>query len=343
MLYVGLDVHKEFCQACVIDERGRVLSNDKFPSTHESLDVFLAGIKHAKFVLESTGIWEYIYEGIEDRGFEVVLAHPLKVRAIAEARVKTDKVDAETLAQLLRADLIPRSWVPSRDIRDLRQLVRQRTYLARQSTSFKNRISAELLRRGVRRPPELKTSFTKKDIERMRSLDVPTINSNLDCLERIQAQIEVMNQQLLVEFKRRPDAQLIATVPGIGYYGALLIHAEIDDINRFPDPEHLAAYAGLVPTVRQSASTVHYGGISKEGSAYLRWILTEAVHSHKNLHAGSLLAKFHSKIEKRRGKNKATIATARKLAHIIYWMLKTSEPYHSQGLNPVNKPARTSA
>ena len=149
MLYIGLDVHKEFCQACVIDERGRALSNERFPSTHESLDVFLAGIKDAKFVLESTGIWEYIYEGIEDRGFEVVLAHPLKVRAIAEARVKTDKVDAETLAQLLRADLIPRSWVPSRDIRDLRQLVRQRAYLARQSTSFKNRISAELLRRGA--------------------------------------------------------------------------------------------------------------------------------------------------------------------------------------------------
>jgi transposase len=343
MLYIGLDVHKEFCQACVIDERGRALSNERFPSTHESLDVFLAGIKHAKFVLESTGIWEYIYEGIEDRGFEVVLAHPLKVRAIAEARVKTDKVDAETLAQLLRADLIPRSWVPSRDIRDLRQLVRQRVYLSRQATSFKNRISAELLRRGVRRPLELKTSFTKKDVERMRSLDIPSVTSNLDCLERIQAQIEEMNMQLQDEFHRRPDAQLIATVPGIGYYGALLIHAEIDDINRFPDPESLAAYAGLVPTVSQSASTVHYGGISKEGSAYLRWVLTEAVHSHKNLHAGSNLAKFHSRIEKRRGKNKATIATARKLVHIIYWMLRTREPYHSQGFNPVLKPARTSA
>ena len=264
MLYVGLDVHKEFCQACVIDERGRTLSNERFPSTHESLDVFLAGIKHAKFVLESTGIWEYIYEGIEDRGFEVVLAHPLKVRAIAEARVKTDKVDAETLAQLLRADLIPRSWVPSRDIRDLRQLVRQRTYLVRQSTSFKNRIHAELLRRGIRRPPELKKPFTKKDIARMRSLDIPTVTSCLDCLERIQAQVDEMNRQLLDEFQRRPDAQLIETVPGIGYYGALLIHAEIDDIDRFPEPEKLAAYAGLVPTVRQSASTVHYGGISKE-------------------------------------------------------------------------------
>jgi len=75
---------------CVVDDRGRALSNEKFPSTHESLDVLLAGIKDAKFVLESTGIWEFIYEGIEKRGFDVVLTHPLKVRAIAEARVKTD-------------------------------------------------------------------------------------------------------------------------------------------------------------------------------------------------------------------------------------------------------------
>ena len=97
MLYIGLDVHKEFCQACVIDEHGRVLSNEKFSSTQDELDRFLAGFKDAKFVLESTGIWEFIYEGIEKRGFEVQLAHPLKVRAIAEAKVKTDKVDAETL------------------------------------------------------------------------------------------------------------------------------------------------------------------------------------------------------------------------------------------------------
>ncbi len=98
MVYVGLDIHEEFCQACVIDSSGEVLSNERFPSTQGDLDEFLDRFEDAKFVLESTGIWEFFYEGIERRGFEAVLAHPLKVRAIAEARVKTDKVDAETLA-----------------------------------------------------------------------------------------------------------------------------------------------------------------------------------------------------------------------------------------------------
>jgi transposase len=226
MAYVGLDIHKEFCQAAVIDKSGRVLSNERFSSTQEELDEFLDQFKKAKFVLESTGIWEFFYEGIENRGFEAVLAHPLKVRAIAEARVKTDKVDAETLAQLLRTDLIPRSWVPSKDMRDLRQLVRQRAYLTRQSTSLKNRIHAELLRRGVRRPGGMLKPFSKKHVAWMRSLDFPTVDSCLFCLENIQAQIEELNAMLLDEFERRPDAQLIATIPGIGFYGALLTRGD---------------------------------------------------------------------------------------------------------------------
>jgi len=337
MLYIGLDVHKEFCQACVIDESGRALSNERFSSTNEELDRFLDRFQDAKFVLESTGIWEFIYEGIERRGFEAVLAHPLKVRAIAEARVKTDKVDAETLAQLLRADLIPRSWIPPKDIRDLRQLVRQRAYLVRQASRFKNRIHAEILRRGVRRPENLKTPFAQRSIRWMRSLDIPTVTSCLNCLESVQVQVQEINAQLLVEFERRGDAQLIATVPGIGFYGALLILAEVDDVRRFHHPEKLCAYAGLVPTVSQSASSVKYGSISKDGSAYLRWILTESVHVHTRYEPGSQLSRFHARIAKRRGKRVATVATSRKLLRIIYWMLVRHEPFHSHGFNPVKR------
>ena len=266
-----------------------------------------------------------------------MLAHPLRVRAIAEARVKTDKVDAETLAQLLRADLIPRSWIPPKDIRDLRQLVRQRAYLVRQAARFKNRIHAEVLRRGVRRPENLKTPFAQRSIRWMRSLSIPTVTSCLNCLEYVQAQIEETNIQLLEEYNRRPDAQLIATVPGIGFYGALLILAEVDDVRRFHHPEKLCAYAGLVPTVSQSASSVKYGCISKDGSAYLRWILTESVHVHTRYEPGSQLSRFHARLTKRRGRRVATVATSRKLLRIIYWMLVRHEPFHSHGFNPVKR------
>jgi transposase len=343
MLYVGLDVHKEFCQASVLDENGKELSNEKFLSTNDALDEFLDRFEDAKFVLESTGIWEFIYEGIERRGFEAVLAHPLKVRAIAEAKIKTDKVEARTLAHLLRADLVPCSYIPSKDIRDLRQLVRQRTFLVQRQTSFKNKVHAEMTRRGIRRPDYLKTPFSNKSIEWMRSLNIVTININLDCIQAIQDQIESMNEKLYQEYQKRPEAQLISSFPGIGYYGALLIWAEIADIHRFKDPEHLSSYAGLTPTVSQSASTVHYGAISKEGSKHLRWILIESVHVHIRYNPDSQLSKFHSKIEKKKGNQRATTAAARKLLHVLFWMLQNNEPYHSHGFNPVRKPAAQTA
>lgn len=127
------------------------------------------------------------------------------------------------------------------------------------------------------------------------------MDSCLCCLEGVQAQIDALNSQLLDEFHRRPDAQLIATIPGIGFYSALLIHAEIDDISKFPNPEKLSAYSGLVPTVSQSASSVHYGGVSKEGSAYLRWILTEAVYSHIRFNPDSRLSEFDARIARAKG------------------------------------------
>jgi len=115
----------------------------------------------------------------------------------------------------------------------------------------------------------------------------------------------------LVEFESRGDAQLIATIPGIGFYGALLIMAEIDDVHRFRHSENLCAYAGLVPTVRQSASSVKYGSISKDGSAYLRWILTESVHVHTRHSPDSQLSLFHARLMKRKGRRIATVAASR--------------------------------
>lgn len=343
MLYVGLDVHKEFCQASVLDDSGNELENERFDSTLEALNGFLDRFEEARFVLESTGIWEFIYEGIEARGFEVQLAHPLKVRAIAEASVKTDKVDARTLARLLRLDMVPRSYVPSRDIRDLRQKVRQRAFLVQRCTSFKNRIHAELTRNGLRRPDDMSKAFTKKHREWMRSLGIPTIVVDLDCLEAIESKVQDINVELFAEYQRRPEAQLIATIPGIGYYGALLIWAEITDVHRFQDAEHLCSYAGLTPTVSQSASSVHYGGVSKEGPKHLRWILVESVHVHKRYNASSALSQFHARIERKRGKQKATTAAARKLLHIIYWMLMRGEEYHGHRSNLVIKPAALTA
>ena len=173
----------------------------------------------------------------------------------------------------------------------------------------------------------------------MRTLDIPAVDVQLIMIEAVQGQIEHVNGLIRQEFEKREEVRNLTSIPGIGIYSALVIFAEIGEVRRFPDPEHLCSYAGLTPTVSQSASSVHYGGISKEGSKQLRWILTEAVHSHRRFEPDSNLSRFYDKISRKRGKHKATTAAARKLLHIIYWMMLNGEEYHSHGFNPVLKPA----
>jgi len=330
MRYVGLDVHKEFCQASVLNDDGEEILNTRIPASIDSLNGFLDGFQEAVFVLESTNVWEWYYQTIESAGFDVKLAHPLQVKAIANARVKTDKVDARTLAELLRAGMIPESYVPARDIRDLREALRTRASLVQDATSIKNRIHAKTLRRGLVKPEEM-CNFTRSHREWLRSMHIITIDHLLNTLEAVESEIKDINQSLKAQYEARQDAQLISEIPGIGWYGALTILAEIGDVNRFPDAEHLAAYAGLVPTVHQSANSCYYGHISKQGSKYMRWILVEAVHIHVRTAPESSLSRFFKRKASRSKKNIATIATARKMAVAIFHMLSKQEHFRITG------------
>lgn len=331
MTYVGLDVHKEFCQASVLNDDGEEISNERVATDAEALNAFLDRFEDAKFVLESTGVWEFVYGIVEARGFEVVLAHPLQVKAIASARVKTDKVDARTLARLLYLDMVPASHVPPREVRDLRELLRHRKALVEKSTAFKNRVHAELLRRGIKRPETISSPFSSTAVAWMRSLNIRTVSWNLDMIEALQAQVKEVNRVLLTRFDDMEDAKLIATVPGIGFYGAMLIAAEIDDVSRFATPEQLCSYAGLVPSVHQSSSSCYYGHISKQGSRHLRWMMVEAVNVHLWCCPDSKLSAFYRKLARKKSKQVARIATARKLLHAIYWMLVRREEFTITG------------
>jgi hypothetical protein len=146
MNYIGLDIHKKNTQACVKDENGKVIVNERFPSDVVAIKAFLdrLGGAEAKIVMEATGFYQYIYETIEARGFQVMLAHPLKLKALTAGRAKTDHNDAEMLAELLRINAIPVSYVPPKDIRELRDLTRHRSSLIAESTTLKNKIHAEL-------------------------------------------------------------------------------------------------------------------------------------------------------------------------------------------------------
>ena len=222
--------------------------------------------------------------------------------------------------------MLPTSYVPNKEIRKLREMVRNRTYLVRLRTSLKNRIHAELTKRGIR---VLRDPFTKRGRTLLRSLGIGNVNDCLAAMDSLDERIRAISEELEKLSQENGDAQLLTTIPGIGYYSALVILAEIGDISRFPSDEKLCSYAGLVPSTWRSGSATMHGHITKQGSKWLRWVLVECVYMH--LRYDTKLTRFFHRLARRKGRKVAAVATARKLLKVIYWMLKRKEVFRSNG------------
>ena len=323
--FVGLDVHLRTCHATVMDERGRIVKQEKFPNERMELDRILSGIDDAKVAIEACYSWQPVYEFLEDRGYEVKLAHPTKTRIISEAKVKTDAIDSERLAHLLRSDLLPTSYVPPKEFRELRELVRLRTYLVRERSRFKNKIRAELAKRGIR---VLKDPFTKRGTLSLKEYGIKAVDECLAMIGALNGRIKEISDELKEKAEENGDARLLMTIPGVGYFSALVILAEIGDISRFSDAEKLCSYAGLVPSVHQSGATRRYGPITKEGSKMLRWVIQECLWVHLGRN-DTYISRFFFRLASKKGKRKAAVAAARKLLVAIYWMLIRKEEFRA--------------
>jgi transposase len=332
MYYIGLDIHKKNTQACVMDEKGKVAVNERFSSDVVSIGAFFdrLGTAEARVVMEATGFYQYIYEAIESRGYEVTLAHPLKLKALTTGRAKTDRNDAEMLAELLRIDAVPESYVPPKDIRALRDLTRHRSSLIAESTTLKNKIHAELARRGAKPPAEAGSAFSKRFIAWLREMRSMMMDDLLDILEIVREKIKKIDGRIRDVSDSDEDIRLLETIPGVGHVVAMTIKAEVGEIGRFRSPDALASYAGLAPAVRQSGEKkAHIGGMSKQGNPRLRYMLTEAVHVHVMYCKGSKLTSFYERKKDEKGSKKATVATAKKLLEVMYQMIARREEFHA--------------
>jgi len=329
MQYVGLDVHKHKVYGVVMTEQGEILKEGVFPNKKENYLAFLKGTREASIALEALAFSHPPYDLLEEQGYTVQLAHPLKTRAIAEAKIKTDKIDAQILAHLLRSDFLPTSYLPPPDIRDLRDMVRQRAYLVKLRTELKNKIHAELHKHWIEAP--YKNIFTQQGKHWLHTLKLPSIHPYLSLLENLEEQITDSSIQITTQAQENKDAQLLMTIPGIGPYSALLLVAEIGNITRFTSSHKLCSYAGLAPSTRQSGQKIHHGHITKTGDKWIRWVLTQSVHIH--IKYDTHLTQFYHHIAHRRGKKIAIVATASKLLRVIYWMLKNKEPFNPSGLS----------
>ena len=325
MLYAGLDVHKNFCQAIVMTKDGELVKEDRIKSEKEDIEEFFSCLENVEVAFEASGNYEYYYDLLDSLGCKVYLSHPLKTRLIAEARIKTDKIDAKALADLLRGDLLPTSYVPPEKIRRLRHLVRHRIALGQHRTKLKNQIHAVLRRKNLKYNGQ--DTFSKDGIKWLRSLNNPEIDSYLAIYETVMREIKSADNEINREGIKDKEVKLLTTIPGIGIYSALLILSEIGDIHRFKSEEKLFSYAGLIPRVHQSGETNYHGRITKEGSKYLRWILIEAVQVHIRYAPDSKITYHYYRIKKKRPGNVAKVAAARKLLQAIYHMLKNETEF----------------
>ena len=329
--YVGLDVHKRVVEACILDHAGKVVFRCRFDNLdRHTLAAFAR--RHLRktdhVALEaSTNTWTVV-DILRPFVAEVVVSNPMQTKAIAQAKVKTDKVDARVLAQLLRADFLPSVWMPDEQTRRLRELTGRRSALVHQRTAVRNRIHAVLAVRLITPPPgEL---FGDDGLAWLREVEIDAtgrlmIDCELQLHETLEREIATLDAELARRGYADDRVKLLMTLPGVDVTVAEAVLAAIGDASRFADGAHAASYLGLVPSTRQSAARCYHGPITKRGNSHARWMLIQAA-QHLDRHPGPL-GHFFRRLANKKNRNVAVVAAARKLVAIGWQMLVTGEPY----------------
>ena len=330
---IGLDVHRDFCEVAIV-EGGALRSAGRIATTPEALELFAQSLAPTdRVALEVTGsAWE-IARILEPHVARVVIVSPADT-GIRQARAKTDRLDARTLARLLAAGELDAVWSPDEWTRVLRRRLGRREQLVRARSRAKNEIHAVLVRRLVGRPP-VSDLFGVKGREWLRRLELPleeaeTIAACLRHVEFLDAEIGAVGRQIAHQALDSAEIRRLMTVPGVNVICAATFLAAVGDIRRFSTARKLVGYLGLDPRVYQSGSEPARGGrISKQGSPQARWALVEAAWSVVQ-QPGPLHA-FYERIRARRGSQIAVVAGARKLAVLFWCLLSRGEDYaHGQ-------------
>lgn len=333
MLNLGCDVHKNYTTTSFIDEDGKVIDTSSFSNNIRELKNLLKRFPGEEFaaVLEAGLNWGLIYDMLESipEVKKVALAHAPRVKAIASAKIKTDKIDSKILGQLLNSNLIPEVWVPCKEVRILKDMVRFRAFVVKVKTMIKNR-THDVLRKSHINPPEVKDIFGKYG--RMWLEEIKLTDDRMDKLLRYHLKLkdtfEEMEKELKKwinkEMKTNEDLRLVKTIPGIRDVFGPIIVLEIDDINRFPDPPHLHSYSGLVPSTHSSGNTYYHGKLIK-GNRWLRWAFIEGAHT--SVRVSPYFRRYYCRVKRKAGSQGASVASGRKLATIVYRILKEKRPY----------------
>ena len=333
MHYVGIDLHKKIIVLCVMDQDRKVTARRTFACCEvNAIREFFAGLGDFRAVVEATASYEWLVSLIEPLAKEVVLANPSKLRVIAESTKKTDKLDAQTLAEFLVRDQIPRAFRPTPRQRDHRVLVRHRQFLKQNTTALKNKMRRILSNYNADRKDLFTGNAWKIALAAAKVSEADTFV--LDQLhtqwQALEMQLIALSKQLKAFAEKAPPREAEArakleTIPGVGSVTVNVVISELGDIARFPSSKDVCAYAGLVPRVRQSAGKGKDLGITKTGSPLLRWALVEA--GWRVIRQSAAWRRIYDKIKKRAGAKKAIVAVARRLLVVMTAMLRDGTNY----------------
>jgi transposase len=325
--YVGIDLHKKTIVLCVLNQDRKVTARRTFAcGQDEAIRDFFAALRPFRAVVEATASYEWLVSLIEPVAEKIVLANPNKLRVIAESVKKTDKLDAQVLAEFLARDMIPVAHRPSPRQREHRALVRQRQYLRRCATAAKNKMRRIASDYNADRK-DLFSAAGWKSLEgvKLSAGDRFVLDQLHAQWQSLEAQVRELGQRLKAFAAAAPPREAEAraklrTIPGVGPVTVDVVVSELGDVDRFPSAKAVCAYAGLAPKVRQSDGKKKELGITKAGSPLLRWALVEA--AWRVIRQGASWRRIYDGIKRRAGGKRAIVAVARRLLCVIYAMLR---------------------
>jgi len=328
MEYCGTDVHQKYTSICILEESGEVTETSRIRTSRPSLTKFFGSRDPMRVVLEAGGSSPWVSRFLEELGHEVIVCSPRRVRLIAESTLKNDEIDAEVLARLVRLD--PGFLKPIRHRSEHAQLLRSHLKIRRAMVGARTKWINTI--RGLLRSfcYQVTGGLSKTFVERVDRMKLPdelrkAIEPLLEQLDLLTGEIIRRDEALEEMAQEMPEVKHLRQIPGVGVIVALYFVLTVDDPDRFRNSREIAAFFGLRPRIRESGSMSRFGRITKEGDPEMRRLLVQAAQGLLRTRADSELKQWAQALAARRGKSKALVALARKLAVLMHHLWVTGE------------------
>lgn len=334
MIYIGMDVSSKEFVIHAVDQRQQKVFEGKITPSRAGLRKLVKdlGVGPKLFVFEAGNQMKWIALTLmKQEGVRIHVVHPNEIKWINQSSGKTDKVDARKMAQLARGNLLPRAvHVVEGKTRQLRELVSARGQLQSKRVALINTVRGYMKQEGVSLPEKFfqrldwKNALGEKTLGETQRVIVKSFMDGIEVLKR--SEEEITGKMTEIQDKR---CELLETIPAIGKIASRVLVGALGDAGRFDNKKCVANYGGLAPTIYQSGNVTNMGRINRDGRQEVRKVLLQCAHTIERMisHDAAPIRKFFERIEKRRGKKRAVVATARKLLTIAYGVLKSGVPY----------------